>query len=63
MGEVSQIVITFIVAEKANSQFLLLYLRYIWGLVENVGGGGLKLLKKSHMFERSRSAGSYALKL
>jgi len=30
--------ITFIVSEKAYSQFLLLYLRYMWGegLVENV---------------------------
>jgi len=31
--------ITFIVAKKLNLQFILLYLRYMWGegLVENVG--------------------------
>jgi len=33
--------ITFIMAKKANSQFLLLYLQYMWGrgLVENVTWG------------------------
>jgi len=48
--------ITFMVAENLNSQFFLLYLRYMWGrgLVENViCGGGLKYFKKTSMiFER-----------
>jgi len=36
--EFVQIVITFIVLKKLNSEYLLLYFRYIWGrrLVENV---------------------------
>jgi len=42
--------ITFIVAKKLNLQFILLYLRYMWGkgLVENVIWGGRDWLKISY---------------
>jgi len=42
--------ITFTVAKKLTLQFILLYLRYMWGLVENViWGEWLKASENHHM--------------
>jgi len=53
--------ITFIVAKKNNLQFILLYLRYMWGgrwlkTSCGEGGGWLKMSKYHHMGEGSKVA-------